>query len=220
VEAENRAGGPTPPAPEEEPAVAENDAPMRGDRSGAGVDPASSPSDGPAAAVEEDLDALLGEARRERDEYLNLAQRARADFENFRKRAAEDSRAAERRGRAGIVERLLPSIDNLERALLAAGIDPSLPAAEQTDEPASEEVTAHEALAQGVGLVYRELLATLESEGVSSFDPVGERFDPNVHEAIGTRPDGGEPGLVVETLHKGYRLDGQVLRAAAVLVSE
>ena len=96
----------------------------------------------------------------------------------------------------------MPSIDNLERALSAA-------------EEGSE-------VARGVELVHGELQATLARAGVESYDPTGEPFDPTLHEAISTQPgrDGVAAGTVVETLERGYRLDGQVLRPARVVVSE
>jgi molecular chaperone GrpE len=177
-----------------------------------------------AAAVDADLDALLADVKRERDEYLELAKRTKADFENYRKRAAKDVQEAERRGKAALARELVPAIDNLERALRAAGIDPHArvrPAADAADaEAPSEEVSAHEALARGVALVYGELTATLKRAGVESYDPLGERFDPAWHEALSTRPaDDEEAGVVVETLERGYRLDGQVLRPARVVVS-
>jgi molecular chaperone GrpE len=76
-------------------------------------------------------------------------------------------------------------------------------------------------LAHGVRLVYRELRSTLGRAGVETYDPTGERFDPTWHEALATRAEEGtEAGVVVETVEKGYRLDGQVLRAAKVVVSE
>ncbi len=177
-----------------------------------------------AAAVDADLDALLADVRRERDEYLELAQRARADFENYRKRAAREARDAERRGKAAVARELLPALDNLERALLASGIDPDAADAPDDDaaEPRSEEVSGREALARGVALVHRELRSALQRAGVETYDPVGEPFDPNEHEALSVRPgaDGDDSGVVVETLEKGYRLDGQVLRAARVVVGE
>jgi molecular chaperone GrpE len=171
-------------------------------------------------AVQEDLDALLSDVRRERDEYLDLAQRAKADFENYRKRAAREASDAERRGRASLARELVAPIDNLQRALLAAGVDPH--ASRSTDgESPSEEVSAQEALARGLALVYGELQAALARAGVESYDPAGERFDPASSEAISTRPaDGVEPGTVVETLERGYRLDDQVLRPARVIVAE
>jgi molecular chaperone GrpE len=70
-------------------------------------------------------------------------------------------------------------------------------------------------------LTYRELNGVLARAGVEHYDPSGERFDPAWHEALQTRTDeGSEPGTVVEVLQKGYRLDGQVIRAARVVVSE
>lgn len=176
-------------------------------------------------AVSDDLDRLLEDTRRERDSYLELAKRAKADFENYRKRAAREASEAERRGKATLAREFLPAIDNLERALRSTGIaplsDPEDRDAGGADGPPSEEVSAHEALARGVALVLGELQATLERAGVEAYDPVGERFDPAWHEALQTRAvDGTEAGVVVETLERGYRLDGQTLRAARVVVSE
>jgi molecular chaperone GrpE len=152
--------------------------------------------------VERDLDEL-GETKRERDEYLELAQRTKADFENYRKRVARETTEALGRGKAELARDLLPAIDNLERAL-ATGQDPS----------------AHGALVEGVAMVRDELHGRLRAAGVESFDPIGEKFDPQLHEALQTRAgDGAESGIVIETLEKGYRLNGQVLRAAKVVVS-
>ena len=156
-----------------------------------------------AEAVDRDLDEL-GATKRERDEYLELAQRTRADFENYRKRVAGDITAATARGKAELAKELIPAIDNLERALGSAGADPE-----------------SDSLAQGVELVYRELRAALERAGVESYDPTGEEFDPELHEALTTRPDeAAGSGRVLETADRGYRLDGQVLRPARVVVSE
>jgi molecular chaperone GrpE len=169
--------------------------------------------------VEADLDQL-GQTRKERDEYLELAQRTRADFENYRKRVASEAAEALARGKGALARELIPAIDNLERALRAAGIDPDRQAFGEADSP-SEEVSVKDALAHGVALVYRELRASLERAGVESYDPVGERFDPEVHEALSTRAgEDGDSGVVVETLDRGYRLDGQLLRPARVVVSE
>jgi molecular chaperone GrpE len=168
------------------------------------------------AEIERDLDELLAETKRERDEYLELARRARADFENYRKRAAREAAEAERRGRSALARELVPVLDNLERALRAAGIDPD-------SEPAEGEEGGGNGggLSHGVRLVFRELRATLERAGVEAYDPTGEKFDPSWHEALATRAaDGAEAGTILETVEKGYRLDGNVLRAARVIVSE
>jgi molecular chaperone GrpE len=165
--------------------------------------------------VERDLDELSA-TRRERDEYLELAQRTRADFENYRKRVAKETSEALARGKAELARELLPVIDNLERALQAAGVGPG-----SSGEAPTEEVSAHEALARGVALVLDELRGRLQAAGVEAYDPVGERFDPELHEALSTRAEEGKgAGVVVETVEKGYRLNGQVLRPARVVVSD
>ncbi len=93
---------------------------------------AAEPDDG-SAEVGADLDALLAETTRERDEYLELARRARADFDNYRRRVSTETTEAEQRGRATLARNMLPALDNLERALVAAGVDP----AERPDPAAS-----------------------------------------------------------------------------------
>ncbi len=171
-----------------------------------GQDPSTTDAangDGAADRVERDLDEL-GATKRERDEYLELAQRTRADFENYRKRVVKETSEALARGKAELARELLPVIDNLERALQAGG-----------------DASAHEALARGVAMVHDELRGRLASAGVESFDPTGEKFDPQLHEALSTQPaEGTESGIVLETLEKGYRLNGQVLRPARVVVSQ
>src|SRR5918995_314250 len=126
-------------------------------------------ADDAGAQVAEDLDEL-NEAKRERDEYLELAQRTRADFENYRKRVAKEASEALARGKAELARELIPAIDNLERALLSAGIDPDRESAdaEGASDPPSQEVSARDALAHGVALVYRELRGSLRRAGVET----------------------------------------------------
>ena len=168
----------------------------------------------------------LTELERERDEYLDLAQRTRAELENFCKRSARESLDADRRGRAHVARGLVPAVDNLERALQAAGVD-LVPAdgtgitAGEAEEPPSREVSAHEALAAGVALVHSEIVGALRTAGVESFDPAGEKFDPSLHEALSARPaeDGEEAGVVAETLQRGYSLGDVLIRPARVVVT-
>ena len=157
--------------------------------------------EGDAREIEGDLDELVAVAA-QRDEYLALAQRTQADFENYRKRVARDSAAAQERGVARLAKELLPALDNLDRALDAAA----------NDDP----------LLEGVRLVRVELSAALARVGVESFSPLGERFDPEVHEAVATieQPaDGAESGTVVEVYQPGYRLGASVIRPARVSVA-
>jgi molecular chaperone GrpE len=156
--------------------------------------------DEPAAPEPEPEDELTV-ALREREEYLALAQRAQADFENYRKRAAKEAALAGERAKSGLVTELLPVVDNLERALASAG--------EEEDH-----------LAKGVELVHQELIAVLARSGVVQFDPAGEQFDPEVHEALSVRAEeGAAPGVVLDVIEKGYKLGDAVLRPARVVVS-
>lgn len=165
------------------------------------------PEDG-GAEVQQDLDELVAKAEKA-DEYLALAQRTQADFENFRKRMARDVKAAEARGIGKLAKELLPALDNLDRALAAA---------ETPGEGGSGAPEHH--LTAGIRLVHDELLAALGRAGIERFSPQGERFDPNLHEAMVQQPvEGAESGTVVEVYQSGYRLDGLVLRPARVVVA-
>jgi molecular chaperone GrpE len=169
--------------------------------------PAGEAPEGADDAVEKDLDALLADTQRERDEYLDLAKRTKADFENFRRRMTSEVQAAGARGKAEVLRGVLPVLDDLERALQAAGLDP--------------EGDSEDGLAHGVLLVFRGLRETLVKNGIEAVDPTGEKFDPQVHEALSTlAAEGVESGVVVETVQKGYRLDEQLIRPARVVVAE
>jgi molecular chaperone GrpE len=153
--------------------------------------------------VEKDLDALLAETEQQRDEYLDLAKRTKADFENFRRRMAAEVQAAQVRGKSEVAREVIEAVDNLERALAAAGEGDA------------------EGLAAGVEMVLSGLRETLGRNGVEALDPQGEKFDPQWHEALSTASsEGVESGHVVEVIQKGYRLDGQLIRPARVVVSE
>ena len=157
--------------------------------------------------VEQDFDALLAEAERQRDEYLDLAKRTKADFENFRKRMTAEVQASNARGKSDVIREVVPVLDDLERAIQAAGLDP--------------EGDSEDGLAHGVLLVFRSLRDSLSRNGVEAVDPKGEKFDPMAHEALSTQSvEGVEPGTVVEVLQKGYRLGEQLVRPARVVVSE
>jgi molecular chaperone GrpE len=169
---------------------------LSADDEAAGATPADD-----AVEVEDDLDELV-ETAAQRDEYLALAQRTQADFENYRKRVAREAAVAQERGVAFLARELLPALDSLDRALEAAA----------QDDP----------LLQGVRLVRSELGTALQRAGIESFSPVGETFDPSLHEAMATaaQPAGGaQTGTVVEVYQPGYRLGASVIRPARVVVA-
>jgi molecular chaperone GrpE len=153
-----------------------------------------------AVEIEVELDELVKTAK-QRDDYLALAQRTQADFENYRKRVARDAAAARDRGVGSLAKELLPALDNLDRALDAAA--------------------ENDPLLQGVRLVRSEMKGALARAGIESFCPLGEQFDPSVHEAVATAqaPDGQASGTVVEVYQDGYRLGEGILRPARVVVA-
>jgi len=152
--------------------------------------------------AEEEPVSELAEAERQRDEYLDSLQRLKAEFDNFRKRTAREHEAATARATESLLKELLPVLDDLERALVAA--------------EAHEEAK----LEEGVALVHRALADTLARHGLVQIETDGA-FDPHVHEALLAQPvEDAEPGSVVEVLQKGYRLGDRVLRPARVVVAE
>jgi molecular chaperone GrpE len=150
-------------------------------------------------AIEEELGELVKTAA-ERDEYLALAQRTQADFENYRKRVARDAAQAQGRGVAKLAKELLPALDNLDRAIEAA----------EEEDP----------LLAGVRLVRSELGAALARLGIEAFAPLGEVFDPTLHDAVAQQPVGGAAsGTVAEVFQNGYRMGETIIRPARVLVA-
>jgi molecular chaperone GrpE len=160
------------------------------------------PEEAAQAASSDDLSARLVDAEAKRDEYLDQLQRIVADFDNFRKRIARDQGTIVARAHGRLVEKLLPVLDDLERAFDAA---------EQHDEAK---------VLEGVRMTKDALATALQSEGLQEIEAEGT-FDPHVHEALMTQPaEGLESGHVVEVIQKGYRLGDTVLRPARVIVAE
>jgi molecular chaperone GrpE len=121
---------------------------------------------------------------------------------------AAEVKAAGVRGKVELAAQVVSVVDTLEKALEAAGV-----------EPGGDQAPA-EPLAEGFFLTYRELCAALARAGVESFDPKGEVFDPNRHEALQKIAIEGAPsGSVVETMQKGYSLGEQLIRPARVMVA-
>jgi len=142
----------------------------------------------------------LAALRREVAELNQALLRRRADFENYRKRVERDRGTAAVEAEAAVLRQLLGTVDNLERALLAQDAGP--------------------ALREGVVLTHRELLSLLESLGVETLDPKGQRFDPAEHQAILHETAAGfEPGTVAEVYRKGFRYRERLLRPALVKVA-
>jgi molecular chaperone GrpE len=149
-----------------------------------------------AAAGTDETEALRRELEEERQRQLRL----RADFENFRRRVVREQQAARNDGRRSALLAILPVLDTLERALQAGSRDA--------------------AFYEGVAATQRQFLAALREAGAEPIESVGTPFDPNTHEAVGTVPAAGvAAGTVVQEARRGWRLDGEVLRPAQVVVA-
>ncbi len=148
----------------------------------------------------------LDELRAERDEYKDRFMRALADAENSRKRGDKARREAEQYGGSKLSRDILPVFDNLKRAVESA-----------TEE--QKEVSA--ALIEGVELTMRALLGVFEKHGVRIVSPVvGDRFDPQVHEAMFEAPvPGTKAGDIIQVSAEGFMLHDRLLRPAQVGVS-
>ena len=144
--------------------------------------------------------AALQAAAAKADEYLAMAQRTQADFDNFRRRNESVRADAFAEGQRTVLTAMLAVLDNLERALAA-------PAAEG------------DALRTGVEMTHKQMIAAYEKLGVTVINRLGEKFDPNLEDAVmlGTAEE-GEPGTVCAVFQKGYQMGGQLLRPAMVKV--
>ena len=145
----------------------------------------------PPVSVEEIVHALEA-VTAERDSYLALAREKQAEFENYRKQVMKRQADHLEQAAAALVEKLLPVLDAFDYGI----------------------AHGHEDLTP----MRNQLLATLEKEGLSRLEPVGEPFDPNEQEAVVHEPGDGGPEVVDEVLRVGYRWHGRVLRPAMVKV--
>jgi molecular chaperone GrpE len=150
------------------------------------------------------LQEKLAEAQAKAAENLDGWQRSQAEFANYKKRLARDQEQLTADVRGRVIKRYLEIVDDLERALKSAPND-----------------AAGAEWAQGIDIIYKKLIAYLESEGLTRIDPLGEHFDPNLHEAV-TQEESSEheSGTVIEVLRQGYMLAERVLRPAAVKVAK
>lgn len=149
------------------------------------------------------LNAELEAAHRKAQENLDGWQRERADFVNYRKRAERDLREMQQTAAVETLLLLLPTLDDFERAVANTPDD-----------------LRQQPWLEGILAIQRKLQKTLEDQGITAVDPVGEVFDPNRHEAVAVDAAAGVPsGHVTATLQKGYLYGDRVLRSALVRVA-
>jgi molecular chaperone GrpE len=145
-----------------------------------------------------EIERLKEDLRREHDMYL----RALADYDNYRRRIERERATAARSGKRELILQLLEVLDGFDRALQHMGDAPS-------------------SVSEGLQLLQRKLLNVLEAQGVTSLQSLGETFDPEFHDAIGTvQSEEFKPGTVADEVQRGYRWGDDVLRPARVRVAQ
>ncbi|CAN5666083.1 nucleotide exchange factor GrpE [soil metagenome] len=150
-------------------------------------DPSAEDPDDPELSLEEYADLVT----RERDDYFEAWRRTQADFENYRKRIMKQQAESTQRAAESLAEKLLPVLDACDGAVRHVSVE--------------------------VEPVFAALLGALEKEGLARLDPLGEPFDPNIHEAVMHEPGEGDT-VVTDVMRTGYLWKGRVLRPAMVKV--
>ncbi len=154
----------------------------------------------PTPALEEQLAAARAEIAAAQERYL----RAVADHENFRKRTVRERDELRQSVAAGVLEDIVPIMDNLGLAVAAAR------------QPAAEA----KSIADGVGMVLEQFKSTLARHGLKEVNPLGAAFDPNLHDCIAHQPDEKVPEeKVIQVVRLGYQLNTRLVRPASVIVS-
>lgn len=153
----------------------------------------------------EELVAQLAASQAEIAKLKDAVIRSEAEMQNIRRRAEKDVEAAHKFSQEKLIKELLPVLDNLERALESA---------------TGEETGAAKAVLEGVELTHKSFSDTLVKSAVVAINPVGESFDPQLHQAMSMVPNPEVPAnTVIAVVQKGYSLHGRLVRPAMVMVS-
>jgi molecular chaperone GrpE len=172
----------------------------------------------PAVATEEPLAPLdlstltpeqfaeLKDRAAKADEHWDRLLRITADFDNFKKRAAREKTDAIKFANEGVLQKLIPVLDNFDMALAAV--------------QSADGGAATQSLQTGVNMVFQQLKKALAETGLEEVDATGKAFDPNLHEAVSQKETTEVPeGHVVQQLRKGYKFRERLLRPASVVVA-
>ena len=148
----------------------------------------------------EKKDPLKEKIQELQDKYVRQV----AEFDNFRKRTDKEKSQMFEQGQANVLEKILPVVDNFERGLAA-----------------SPEDEQGKAFADGMNMIYKQLMKQLEDLGVTPIEALGQEFDPNLHNAVmQVASEEYESGVVAQELQKGYKFHDTVLRHSMVAVAE
>ena len=162
---------------------------------------AAEPQTTQEAAVEPSVEELLEAAKAENAKLQDLYMRALAEMENSRRRAEEAVEKAHKFGVEKFAKNMLPVLDSLEKALELAGEE-------------------RNPMIEGIEATYRQMVQAMQQSGMTEINPVGEKFDPAVHQAIAMVPAQADQvsGQVAQVFQRGWLINGRVLRAAMVSV--
>ena len=164
----------------------------------------SSASDGAPAADQTDGDDPVAGLQADLDRFRDLAMRSQADFENYKRRCAREKEEAIKYANTSFLEKLVSIVDHFELGL----------------EAARGEGGKKSPIYSGMSLVLKQLQDFLAENGLQPIEAVGQKFDPNLHEAIAHEPSNEVPeGLVIRQTRRGYRFKDRLLRPSAVVVS-
>ena len=154
---------------------------------------------GATPEAEDDSEGLQADL----DRFRDLALRSQADFENYKKRSAREKEEAIKYANSSLLERLIAIVDNFELGLEAAR-------AEGEKSP----------VFSGMSMVLKQLMDFLADSGLQPINSMGQKFDPNLHEAIAHEPSDKFPeGTVIRQTRRGYRMKDRLLRPSSVVVS-
>lgn len=156
-----------------------------------------------AGAGPSESDDSTDQMQADLDRFRDLALRSQADFENYKKRSAREKEEAIKYANSSLLERLIAIVDNFELGLSAAR-------GEGEKSP----------VFSGMNMVLKQLSDFLAENGLQSIDATGQKFDPNLHEAIAHEPSEEFPeGVVLRQTRRGYRMKDRLLRPSSVVVS-
>jgi molecular chaperone GrpE len=150
------------------------------------------------------LEGQLAETTAELNKFRDLALRSSADLDNYRKRMSKEREEAIRFANSGLLERLIPVLDNFEFGLQAV-----------------RGASSADSILDGMKMVQKQFQDFLSSAGIEVIDATGQKFDPQLHEAISQEENDKVPeGIVIRQLRKGYKLRDRLIRPANVVVSK
>ncbi|MGB9720970.1 MAG: nucleotide exchange factor GrpE [bacterium] len=155
---------------------------------------------GPVSLMKQELQSKAVEIKEIKDNYL----RALAEWDNYRKRMENEFTEFKKYAKVEFISKLLPVLDNFDRALAGAELNPDF-----------------ESFYKGIEIIERQLRDILKSMGLIEYSGLGEQFDPTLHDAVGVIANNAHPeNTIIEEISKGYKIGDRVIKPAKVLVSK